>query len=349
MTDKTPQRVVLVEDSPTVQMALRTMLEEMGFQVVGTAVSVQEAEALVRIHHPHLMLSDVHLADGDGIALTQKIMSTTPVPIVLMTAHNPSNPDLAFRAMQAGALEVLPKPPGRDEPGFANYFQQCARTLRTLAGIPVVRRRVTAVSTTASHTRAWTSHVDIPIIAIGASTGGPTLIAELLKALNDQIIQFCVVAQHMVPDFIGSFHDWLQPMVDRPIHLAAQGMRPERGAIYLIPPNCHLELAPGGCWNLARGVTSAHVPSIDVLFRSLSTEVAHQVVAILLTGMGQDGAAGLKALKTAGSYTIVQDPSTALLYSMPQSAIRLDAACSVMSASEIAEWLRRPGWLKSNE
>lgn len=346
MTEKTPFRVVLVEDSPTVQVALRGMLEEMGFQVVGTASSVHEAESLVRSHRPQLMLSDVQLSDGDGIGLTQKIMSTTPVPIVLMTAHDPTSPDLAFRAMQAGALEVLAKPPGRGDPAFGTYFQQCARTLRNLAGIPVVRRRITTTSTNRSHRQPWTSAVDIPIITIGASTGGPTLIAEMLKALDGQTIQFCVVAQHMVPDFIGSFRDWLQPMVKRPIHFAAQGMRPERGAIYLIPPKCHLELSAGGCWNLPQGVTSTHVPSIDVLFRSLSSELAHQVVAVLLTGMGQDGAAGLKALKTAGAYTIVQDPSTALLYSMPQSAIRLDAACSVMPAPEIADWLRRPGWLK---
>ena len=83
------------------------------------------------------------------------------------------------------------------------------------------------------------------------------------------------------------------------------------------------------------------------MFESLAEEAGYQVVAILLTGMGQDGAAGLKTLKTAGAYTIVQDPSTALLYSMPQAAIRLDAACSVMPAPEIAAWLRRPGWLKN--
>lgn len=340
----TPYRVLIVEDSPTVQLALREMLEEMGFNVVGSASSVHEAEAMVRVHNPQLMLSDIHLSDGDGIGLTQKIMSTTPVPIVLITAQNPSNPDLAFRALQAGALEVLPKPPAKNDPQYEAYFRQCGRTLRNLAGIPVVRRRPVRVAPGKSHTRGWSSSVSIPIIAIGASTGGPTLIAEMLKALDGQTIQFCVIAQHMVPGFIGSFRDWLKPMIQRPIYLAEQDMRPERGAVYLAPPNRHLEMSPGGCWNLPEGITTPHIPSINTLFESLGAEAGHQVVAILLTGMGQDGAAGLKALKTAGAYTIVQDPNTALLYSMPQSAIRLDAACSVMHAHDIATWLRTSGW-----
>src|SRR5262249_11323200 len=145
----------------------------------------------------------------------------------------------------------------------------------------------------------------------------------------DAKIHFCVIAQHMVPDFIGSFQKWLQNMTKRPVILAETGKRPQSGAVYVIPPHRHLELVSSG-WNIlpAQAVASAHIPSIDTLFSSLAREIPKQVVALLLSGMGHDGAAGLRNLKTAGAYTIVQDPNTAVLYSMPQSAIRMDAACT---------------------
>jgi two-component system chemotaxis response regulator CheB len=290
---------------------------------------------------------------GDGIAMTQRIMQEHPVPVVLITAHDPTNPNLVFRALQAGALEVLPKPPSRKDPDFEKYMHHFRRTLRILYGMPVVRRfhhlRVSAAETPMAfrttpnpETIARThDSTEPPVIAIGASTGGPTVVAALLQCLQPGRFRYVVVAQHIVADFLESFNEWLQSLVTLPVKMAESGEHPQDGVVYLTPPSMHLILDKAGCWKLlpAGSVVSPHVPSIDALFGSLTALNARKA-AILLTGMGQDGAAGLRALKDAGAFTIVQDPASAVVPSMPQTALRINAASAILHPTKIEDWLR---------
>lgn len=333
-----PVRLVLVEDSPTMAVFLRQMLVESGFVVAATAGSVAEAETAVATEHPDLVLSDVRLPGADGIELTRRLLGKRGLPVVLITAYDPRNPALIFQAMEAGALEVLPKPPARSDPGFGEYHRSLASTLRILAGTPVISRRPRLRRLVEQPAAVVQPVVEAPIVAIGASTGGPPVVADLLRALSGRRIAFGAVAQHIIPEFAETFRSWLEGIAGRPVRLAQVGERPEPGVVYTPPAHSHLRLRPAGTWDVipAGSLALAHVPSVDVLFDSLARFAPHDTLAVLLTGMGSDGAEGLSALRAAGAWTAAQRPDTAVVDSMPQSAIARGAASEVLAPEEIA-------------
>jgi two-component system chemotaxis response regulator CheB len=339
--------VVVVEDSPTVCAYLCALASDAAFEVVGTAHNVADAERLVRARRPGLVLSDIHLPDGDGIELTERVLAEHGVPIVLITAQDHRNPELIFRALQAGALEVLPKPPARSSPRFPAYLRRFETTLRTLAGVPVVRRRrrepAPAAAPSALKVAPPRLEGDAAVVAIGASTGGPVIVGDLLRALAGRRFAFAVVAQHIVPDFADSFRGWLAEHTGRPVWAARNGEAPEPGGVYTIPGSCHLQLTAEGRFRVESGSRqdTLHVPSVDLLFTSLAALRPRSTIAILLTGMGKDGAEGLKSLRDRGALTVAQAPATAAVDSMPRSAIERDAAVQVLAPPEIARLLEQ--------
>jgi two-component system, chemotaxis family, protein-glutamate methylesterase/glutaminase len=357
VTATAPERrdkVVVVEDSPTVRAYLSALVEEAGFDVCGQAEDVAEAEALVRREEPDLILSDIHLPDGDGIELTRRVLAERGVPIVLITAHDPKHPALVFRAMAAGALEVLPKPPARHDPEFAGYLRDFQMTLRTLAGVPVVRRRrVTAKPAAEAAPEIVPEILPVsphppapqfgspPIIAIGASTGGPVVIGDLLIALRQRSFAFAVVVQHIVPDFAESFRSWLEAHARLRVLAARDRATPEPNTVYTVPAGSHLRLRSNGTFEVLpkKVLPTSQLPSIDALFESLASLSPKETIAILLTGMWSDGAAGLLRLRRAGALTVAQSPATAAVDSMPRTAIERGAASLVLSPRQIAEFL----------
>ncbi len=340
-------RVTIVEDSPTASAALNDLLVETGFTVAGTAESVERAEELVRAEKPDLVLSDVHLTDGDGIELSRRLLRARGVPIVLITAFDAGDPDLVFRAMEAGALEVLPKPPPRADPAFGSYRRRFELTLRSLAGVPVIRRRGASPLPPRAHPveaglSAFLGQGE-PLIALGASTGGPVIVADLLKALTTRRFGAVLIAQHIVPEFSESFRGWLEQHSGLPVRLARDGEPLAGRTAYLAPGGSHLAVDGGARLRVTSGSGQAteHVPSIDVLFEALAASQARRTVAVLLSGMGRDGASGLARLRAAGAHTIVQAPATAAVDSMPRAAIDLGAAVEVLPPEAIAEVLSR--------
>lgn len=342
-------RLVVVEDSPTQAWFLRSMLEESGFDVVGSATTVGEAETVVDRAQPDLVLSDVRLPDGDGIELTRRLLTRRGVPIVLITAYDPRNPALVFEALEAGALEVMSKPPHAADPDFAPYRRRLERTLRLLATTPVIRRRTRPTAGLALEDLPLALDatecppLDEPVLAIGASTGGPPVIADLLRAVRGRRIRFGVVAQHLMADFAESFRSWLASVSGRRVFLAVAGQVPEPGALYVAPSRSHLRLGRDRRWRVLPAETSthAHVPCVDELFESLCQVAPRQTIALLLTGMGRDGAVGLQALRAAGAWTVAQRPDTATVDGMPRSAIERQAAREVLTPEEMVELLRR--------
>jgi two-component system, chemotaxis family, protein-glutamate methylesterase/glutaminase len=341
--DPQAHRVVLIEDSATVCAYLCALLTEAGFDVLGTASGVAEGERLVRTERPDLVLSDIQLGDGTGIELTRSVLAERGVPIVLITAHDHRNPELIFRALQAGALEVLPKPPARTSAGLPAYRRRLETTLRTLAGVPVVRRRTRPSSPPPVSVRVAPLRLEgeSPVVAIGASTGGPVVVGDLLRALAGRRFAFAVVAQHIVPDFAESFRAWLAEHSGISVLMARDGESPRPGTVYTIPGATHLELSEQGRFRIVPGADrrEPHVPSIDLLFASLAALRPRETVAILLTGMGQDGAAGLLSLRQKGAATVAQAPETAAVDSMPRAAIDREAALLQLTPPEIGELL----------
>lgn len=341
-------RLLLVEDSPTAQYYLQELLVQAGFVVTGVASTVHQAEMLARASRPDLVLSDVRLPDGNGIDLARRIMGSHPLPIILITAYDASSPELVFQAMNAGALEVLPKPPAKDDPKFKAYYDVLVKTIRTLAGIPVVHRGKLGKAPVAPKSRKIVEkriETDAPIIAIGASTGGPNLVADLVREVKKTKFHYAVIAQHMVPEFLEGFRQWIRISAGCDVEMAVNGATPERGRVYLPPPHMHLQLTSEGTWKVltSSAIASPHIPSINTLFQSLASECGKEVIAFLLTGMGRDGASGLKALKDAGAFTIVQDPRTAVIPGMPSAALELDAACAIQTPADMLTWIQTRG------
>jgi two-component system chemotaxis response regulator CheB len=343
-----PLRLVVVEDSPTQALHLRSLLLESGFQVVGTPTTVAEAEEVIGREHPDLVLSDVRLPGADGIELTRRLLARRGMPVVLITAHDPRNPTLIFQAMEAGALEVLPKPPGRADPGIGGYRRELERTLRLLATTPVIRRLPARAQRAepAPQPDPGEPPLDLPLLAIGASTGGPPVIAEVLRGLRGRRVGPVVVIQHIMAEFTESLRAWLANVAERPARLAEAGALAEAGVVHVAPARCHLRLGPDRRWQVlsAESLPHVHVPSVDELFGSLAAVAPRQTIALLLTGMGSDGAAGLLCLHEAGAWTVAQRPDTAIVDGMPRSAIERGAARQVLPPEEMVALLQRlPG------
>ncbi|HBL32086.1 MAG TPA: hypothetical protein DD490_35125 [Acidobacteria bacterium] len=346
-----PARVLVVDDSATVRAFLCWLVEQAGFIVAGAAENVAEAERLVHRRRPDLVLADVHLPDGDGIELTRRVLAEHAVPIILITARDPTNPHLVFRALEAGALDVLAKPPAATSPELPAYRRSFEATLKCLVGTPIVRRKPRPAEPAAGHpviappSRPAAPRLDPavpPLLAIAASTGGPLLVGDLLKALPAGGFALAIIVQHIVPDFADSFRAWLGEHAGKPVRFAENGRAPVTGGIYLAPPHCHVQLHRDGTFRTppTLDVPVSHVPSADALFTSLALARPTETLAIQLTGMGSDGAEGLARLLAAGGHTIVQSPETATVDGMPRSAIERGAALEVLRPEQIAERLR---------
>lgn len=341
-----PIRLVLVEDSATMRFVLQNLFRELGFEVVGTAASVAEAESLLAKATFDLVISDVRLPDGNGIELTRRLLQKRGLPILLMTAFDPDSRTVVFEALQAGALDLLAKPPAQKDESYPAYVKHLDRTIRSLARTPVLRRRATdkvAAKSISGQINLGAVGALVssaaPIVALGASTGGPSLLPDLLGALKGRSIAFCVLAQHIVPEFSVGFATWVADISGRVTRQAMHGERAAGGVVYIAPQGRHFTVTEHGDFEIAdpKFVKSNHVPSINFLFDGLSRFRPKETLGVLLTGMGNDGSEGLRALRHKGGSTIVQDPKTATISSMPAHAIEAGAAGQVLTPAEIAD------------
>ncbi len=343
MTTEKKIRIVLIEDSPTVQQFLSKILEQIGCDVVGKASSVAEGLEVVFRKKPDIVFADVLLEDGDALVLTEKIMEVMPMPVVLTTAYSPKDPELMFRALKAGALDILPKPPPEGSEEFMAYIKNLQISLRAFKDVPLIKKRFHQPSKLhhpgiADRTkRAFNSKLtplNFPIIRrqqrklillIGASTGGPPIIAQILKNVRIDLLHSIYIAQHMHGTFVNDFRRWLGHEIQTSIQYIYHGRHLQQG-VFLPPPFYHAFLTPMGTWATIRIKRDDDIaPSIDKLFQGF-VHVMHKynVCALLLTGMGCDGALGLKKLAEHGAITIVQEPSTADVAFMPIHALELE-------------------------
>ncbi len=352
-------RILIADDSAVVRELLKRVIDaEPDMLVVGTASSGEETLALVEKLRPDLVTMDVCMPRVDGVDATRSIMRTRPTPIAIVTAQPVGDgSETTFRAMSAGAVDVIAKPGDDvfDGPGVARdtFLQQ----LRNVACVGVVGIRRT-VEDPVDLARATDSASDVrrrpssqpvarsehsaAILAIGASTGGPPCIAKILKELNPETSPPVVLAQHMSSQFIESFVHWLDGIVPPKVHLAKAGARVQPGNVYVAPGGVHLEVNEQSILLLSNGPpVHFQKPSVDILFESVARVYADEAIGVLLTGMGADGARGLKFMREAGALTIAQDEASSLVYGMPAAARALGAAALSANPEHIARLLRR--------
>ena len=345
MTTRT--RVVIVDDSPTARSSLRLALErDRAVEVVGEAQDAHWALHCARSLGPDLVLMDVYLQHENGLDVAAAIMEEAPCPILVVTAVNPSDPGLVYRAVEVGALDVCAKLPGPEHALYEQERRRLVELVKSLARVPVVRRRRAGHSRRSPTGRASIvparCQPKVQVVAIGASTGGPPVVSELLRGLAVGTETSILVAQHMASGFMRGFAEWLEAGCRWPIHLVekAQPIRP--GHVYLATDNRHITLPqPRVVAPSDDAPRRHHRPSIDMLLDDVARHHQAGSMAILLTGMGDDGAEGLLHVRRAGGLTIVQDPETCAVDSMPVRAIGLGAAQAVLPPWRIKEALTR--------
>lgn len=338
-------RVLIVEDSPTVRMLLQAILEsDPDIQVIGTAANGDEGVRQVQALKPDLITMDIRMPVMDGFEATRRIMESRPTPIVVVSS-NVESPDLAvaFNAIQAGALDVVEKPAGLSHTDFATIRDRLLTTIKGMAEVKVIRRhRRRDRPAGASPTPTNVCSGKLPtILAIGASTGGPAALNTLLKALPSDFPLPIVVVQHMAASFTQGLVAWLQLESRLPIKIAQHEQRLVRGEVYFAPDGSHLEVSSRTTLGLSQAPAVSFVrPSATVLFESVARIYGAEAIGVLLTGMGEDGAAGLKVIHDRGGVTLVQDEATCVVYGMPAVAVRLGAAGAVLPLDRIAPTLR---------
>ncbi len=248
---------------------------------------------------------------------------------------------LTFEALNAGAVTVVQKPPGPGDPRQAEAVRELLETLRLMAEVKVVRRWPPR----APPPRAEPSgggHVRV--IAIGASTGGPPVLAEILRELPRDFAVPILVVQHIAPGFTEGLVEWLGGQTALVVKLARDGESVRPGSVYVAPESVQMELDPQGRLRLAVEATQdGFRPSVSHTFAALAATQGRSAMGILLTGMGRDGATGLQRLRAAGAVTVAQSEATSVVFGMPGEAVRLKAAMHVLSPGEIAGLMLRLG------
>ena len=330
-------RLLIVEDSVTQREIFRRLFAEDGaFTIVAEAATGEEAITLVQKHLPDVVLMDIHMPGMGGIEATREIMRVCPVPIVVASATLRRHEiDLAMKAIEAGAVSVIEKPEG----AVLLHLQKIAPQLRAelvAASQAVVRRRpLPAVRAPAAISAKMVTVGNVEVIGVATSTGGPPVLLEIFSALPKPFPLPVLLVQHISEGFVEGFARWLGEMTGQPTRLATDGARLEPG-IWLAPGGRHLGLANRARIELLpRRATDLHCPSANVLFDSLSRHAGTSSLGILLTGMGDDGASGLLALKQAGGHTVIQDEVSSLIWGMPKSAKELGAANQELNPAEI--------------
>jgi len=346
-------RVVLAEDSPTVRRHLINIISSTpDMTVVGEARDGAEAVRMVEDLRPDVVSMDINMPDLDGLEATRLIMEHSPTPIVVVSDLLDVDVNLSLQAIEAGALAVVGKPPHQHSPEYENKQQHLLKTLRAMAAVKVISRRrprhgkrSTAEMQGIGVVRADTKIPRPEIIVIGASTGGPGALLKLLGELPKNPSVPIVIVQHMSDEFIYGLARWLSSVTEHHVMLALDNMVLEKGMIVLAPGDANLTIVRdnGILMTQLNRVTghSRYMPSVDSLFESVADTAGKRAVGIILTGMGDDGAKGLLAIRKAGGYTLVQDESSSTVFGMPRAAIQIGAASKVVPLADLSSKIRK--------
>ena len=330
-------RVLIVDDSAVVrEMLTRELSRDPQLEIVGAAPDPFVARDMIVRLQPHVLTLDVEMPRMDGLSFLRKLMQHFPLPVVIFSSLTAKGGELALEAMDAGAVEVMCKPGSAYAVGdmAVELIDKIKAASRVLVSVKQTVK--SASSATPRLSLARTTH---KVIAIGASTGGTQALQEVLTQLPPNAPGI-VIVQHMPEHFTRSFAERLDTLCDIEVKEAEDGDTVTPGKALIAPGNYHMLLKRSGAVYYVEvrsgPLVTRHRPSVNVLFKSVAQFAGRNAVGVLLTGMGNDGAEGLKAMRAQGSETIAQDEATSVVFGMPKAAIDLGAACHVSPLNLVA-------------
>lgn len=333
-------KLAIVNDLNIAVEALRRVLSQQAdLEVIWVAKDGQQAVEMCRVQKPDLILMDLIMPVMDGVEATRRIMRETPCAILVVTATVRGNSSKVYEAMGHGALDAVATPslnPNGSISG-SEFFLRKISMIGSLIGQPTAPPCADAPDLSDVNRHAM-AH---PLLVIGASTGGPQAVAEILSHLPKEFSGAVVLVQHVDQHFAAGLATWLQERCRLPVRIVHPGDQPKPGTVLVAATNDHLILKNDGtlCYT-PNPRASSYRPSIDVFFKSIAPIWHGRGCAILLTGMGRDGAEGLLALRKAGFLTIAQDKNSSIVYGMPKAAAELDAAGTILPLGLIGEAVR---------
>ena len=347
MTRQAPTRVLIVDDSAVVRQTMAQLIEAApDLEVMATANDPFQAAERLRVETPDVITLDVEMPRMDGITFLRRLMAQHPVPVIVCSSLVGSGTRTLMQALEAGAVDILQKP----AIGTRRFLEESAiriqDAVRAAARARVgVRRPVPATSpktvrAPAPAPRSAMAKTTQTVVVVGASTGGTEALRYLLEAMPPFAPPLLIV-QHMPETFTRAFADRLNSTAQITVREARDGDSALRGEALIAPGNRHMTLVRSGANYRVRvedgPLVSRHRPSVDMLFGSAARSAGSNAIGVIMTGMGSDGAAGMKEMRDAGAYTIGQDEASCVVYGMPREAMKAGAVVSEIPLEEIPQ------------
>lgn len=335
-------RVLVAEDSVTARELLVAILRsDPQISIVGEASNGVEAVEMTKRLRPDVVTMDIRMPKLDGLESTRKIMIESPTPIVIVSGvYNPHDVETSMHALRTGALALLPKPPGPEAPDFDRECERLIQTVKAMSQVKVVRRWPERSVAATVRAPALPRVTRAEIVAIVASTGGPAALARILSELPARFDAPILIVQHIASGFVDGLAAWLNTTSSLPVRVAQNGERLRPGTVYIAADDHHLGVKDRLTIALSRGAAiNGFRPSGTALFESVAKAFGDSTLAVVLTGMGDDGVAGLRAVRRRRGRIIVQDEATSVVFGMPREAIALGGAARVLPLPAIAPTL----------
>ncbi len=336
-----PPRAVVADDSHFMRSVISDILTAGDIEVVAQARNGREAVEAVRGHDPDVVTMDVEMPEMDGIEAVERIMAGHPTPVLMLSAHTDENADVTFEALDAGAVDFFTKPGGEVSMEMSRLEDQLVEMVRSVAAAEPTESSERA-SATRTPEPSPTGYVENPTLIVGSSTGGPKMVEQLLSELPAAADFRGLVVQHMPDGFTGRFAERIDARSDYDVREAADGDRIGGGEVLV---------AQGGKHMVVSGYRNGRVevrltgdppvnsvrPAVDMTMESAAEVVTDPLVGVILTGMGEDGAAGVKSIKAVGGWTLAQDEATSAVFGMPKRAIETGSVDEVLPIDDMPQ------------
>src|SRR5882672_4678849 len=346
-------RVLVVDDSAFMRKVLETIFNaDDQLQVVGQAKDGREAVALAESLKPDVIAMDINMPHMDGLQATAQIMTTNPKPIVIVSSESREGAASTLKALELGAIEFVAKASGAIDLDMNSVKEELLRKVRMAAKVRVVRTASRLASTLQGTNgtgpvaakpavprpaSAASFEQRFPVVVLAASTGGPATVMRLAPGFTKDFPAAVILVQHMPAAFTSQYAAQLEEFTEISVKEAAANDVLQPGTFYICPGGQHLRVSPTGRIQLdsTTGRLNGYLPNIDVTLESVAAFAGPMAIAAILTGMGNDGAIGAKAIKSAGGIVLAQDEATSVIFGMPAEAIKTGAVEQVLPIDDI--------------